>query len=764
MKSRRLAISLIAGLILALALTWVLAYRFNATEAAPLADTRYVTTGGSDAGNDCGTQTMPCRSVQHAVDVANPDDIIKVAAGTYDDLHERAAMIQVVYISKTVTIRGGYTTAFTEPPDPVANPTVLDAQGEGRVLVIAPPVEATPTPAAQSPEGPFSLPRRVDATAQAIAPVVEGFHITGGDATLDPLYAGGGVLVLNAEAELNDNSIYWNTAGTDGRGGGVCVIYVYNPDGQQPIATPESTLRANRIYSNSAGEGSGIALWGTAAMLINNTVVDNSSASYETLGGCGVCVLDSTSRMWHTTIARNTAIEGGTGVCVLSSQLGSYAEMTNTIVADHALAGVFVADQFSSATLNGVLWHGNTTDAIDPYFALLVTNQYTGSPAFAPDGYHLTSGSAAIDQGVATSVNKDIDSQIRPMGNGPDLGADEYPATPPSGDATNSDGLSEGTYHPEDTVYVVGSGFVPSAVVHVYVVSDATWFDGMAIPPDLSGDGMNAVSAGTGGSFGPVAIWSPPLVAGEYDVVFDANRNGIFDLATDAVHDPNHPGFVVQHIQTLVDPQSGGTLTYTDPQGNPTTIQFPPAAVTQPISICFSPLISPTYPLPVTYANHAFQFGACGQQPPLVPVGGVTFPPLVAPYREGDITEPLFPYLPIILRDDRGGSRNVGSSDLSREGSGIKVLAAPDLRALVPAGKQEAQSSTVFDQPVTITIHYSDSDVVGIEDNLILYYWTGSAWADAATTCSPTSTYVRDIDNNVLQVEICHLSQFALGG
>ncbi len=338
-------------------------------------------------------------------------------------------------------------------------------------------------------------------------------------------------------------------------------------------------------------------------------------------------------------------------------------------------------------------------------------------------------------------------------------------SAPPSGDATNSDGLSQGTYHPEDTVYVVGSGFVPSTIVHVHVVSDATWFDGMAIPPDLSGDGMNAISTGSSGSLGPVAIWSPPLVAGEYDVVFDANQNGIFDAATDAVHDPNHPGFVVQYIQTLVDPQSGGTLTYTDPQGEPTIIQFPPAAVTKPISICFSPLISPTYPLPVTYANHAFQLGACAQQPPLVPVGGVTFPPLLAPYREGDSAAPLVPYLPIILRDDHGGGRTVGGLDLSGASGGIKVLAAPNLRGLVPAGDQLALSSTVFDQPVTVIIYYSDSDVQGIdESNLILYYWTGSAWADAATTCSPTSTYTRDINNNVLQVEICHLSQFALGG
>lgn len=68
------------------------------------------------------------------MDAANEGDVIKVAAGTYTDIHQRAT--QVVYISETVTIRGGYTTTngFAGPPDPDANLTTLDAQG--RVLYI----------------------------------------------------------------------------------------------------------------------------------------------------------------------------------------------------------------------------------------------------------------------------------------------------------------------------------------------------------------------------------------------------------------------------------------------------------------------------------------------------------------------------------------------------------------------------------------------------------------------------------------------------
>jgi hypothetical protein len=69
-----------------------------------------------------------------------------------------------------------------------------------------------------------------------------------------------------------------------------------------------------------------------------------------------------------------------------------------------------------------------------------------------------------------------------------------------------------------------------------------------------------------------------------------------------------------------------------------------------------------------------------------------------------------------------------------------------------------------FKEPLVITIHYSDDDVAGLdEDNLKLYYWNGSAWEDAAKTCAPDSDYDRHPNDNWLAVPICHLSEFALG-
>ena len=70
-----------------------------------------------------------------------------------------------------------------------------------------------------------------------------------------------------------------------------------------------------------------------------------------------------------------------------------------------------------------------------------------------------------------------------------------------------------------------------------------------------------------------------------------------------------------------------------------------------------------------------------------------------------------------------------------------------------------------FPTPVEVSITYSDADVAGMDEiSLTLFYWNGSQWIDAATTCSPSSTYTRDLPNNVLSVPICHLSKYGLFG
>ena len=200
--------------------------------AVTTTSTRYVSTTGTDS-DDCTDSTSPCRTVQYAVDQASEGRIITVASGVYTDIHQRASITQVVYISKTVTVRGSYTIDSWTTSDPENNPTTLDAQGQGRVLYITAPEPGT-----------------------GISPTIEGLHITGGDTAVvadsewdgEP---GGGVYAITATLTLSRCRVVSNTSNRfapfGGSGGGV---YLRN--------SRNAALIGNIIRDNGAESGGGI--------------------------------------------------------------------------------------------------------------------------------------------------------------------------------------------------------------------------------------------------------------------------------------------------------------------------------------------------------------------------------------------------------------------------------------------------------------------------------------------------------------------------
>jgi hypothetical protein len=410
--------------------------------------------------------------VQAAVDAADePSDVIKVANGTYTDVSVRPRVditttgvaTQVVYISKTVTIRGGYTAANWVSPDPDSNPTTLDAQGRGRVLYItgdiSPSVEGLRLIGGDA-TGLGGDAWNTDAgggvyiiTATA---TVEGCEVIGNSAT----WSGGGLYLHYSGAVLSRNTIATNTADTGGGlfiqsspaelsgntirsnsaaryGGGLFLnesahaelvantflsnTAVTESGGGLALFHSPSSLRENVIISNTAaGWGGGVLLYRSDAVLTNTVLLHNRAYTRAD----GIEIHGSSPHLFHSTVA---GANGGTGICVTNSGpiLRGVAFLTNTILVSHSV-GISVTSG-NTVTINGILWDASTpvTVSNDVDATVYVMNAHTGDPAFAPDGYHLTAASDAIDLGLGVKVSVDIDGQSRPNGIGHDLGADE---------------------------------------------------------------------------------------------------------------------------------------------------------------------------------------------------------------------------------------------------------------------------------------------------------------------------------------------------
>jgi hypothetical protein len=275
-------------------------------------------------------------------------------------------------------------------------------------------------------------------------------------------WLGGGLHIWNsADIELTDNIVISNLAYYVG-GGGI------NLD-----TTDNVTLTGNSVISNSTGPnvasvergvrlinstninltsntvangsdsifGGGLYLENSSVTMTNDIIADNQAS----IVGSGLYITRSSTYLLHTTIADNT---GGDGSGIYITGTTSSVALTNTILVSHTVG--ITAATGNTVTLNGVLWYRNTTN-VGGADNITATNEYTGDPVFVDPGagdYHIGLTSAAIDRGISTTVDSDIDGDPRPQGCKADIGADEYrsgPCTPPTG--VDIDGPTQGVVH-----------------------------------------------------------------------------------------------------------------------------------------------------------------------------------------------------------------------------------------------------------------------------------------------------------------------------
>lgn len=266
---------------------------------------------------------------------------------------------------------------------------------------------------------------------------------------------GGGILLREGTGTLTGNLIQYNVGSSvsAGEGGGLYSV-------GSVVVLRDNTFRDNVASGPAMGNGGGLYSWTDLALTAERNVFLSNTATLSPTasgngGGCAIYVARpiGSFTMTNNLIAHNRAGEYGDGVFIWSFGVEPpYGSLVNNTIADNApdeeSEGVFIARTGIFTMVNNIvaghalgitctqtalvtgshnLFWDNASDPITATGAIL------GDPCFvdaAAGDYHLSAGSAAIDQGTSDGAPPtDLDGDLRPVGEGVDIGADEFVAS-----------------------------------------------------------------------------------------------------------------------------------------------------------------------------------------------------------------------------------------------------------------------------------------------------------------------------------------------
>jgi uncharacterized repeat protein (TIGR01451 family) len=276
------------------------------------------------------------------VDAASDGDTIKVAQGVYT-----APGFQVVYLTKALTVTGGYTLTDWIDNHPIAQPTIIDAENVSRRRGMY--IDGTDVPAI----------------------MLDGLTIQHGRAAEDNS-AGGGIYIVSGTVVVQSSRIISNSA--EGFGGGLYIgggnlvlennLFQGNGAGDNGGgtyigATTHVTISGNTFEANE-GSGVFVAGYGTDSSVVNiheNVFLANSGG----LGG-GLYLHGCKGTVQLNIFQKNHAAGSGGGLFILSGE--SLTVHGNTVVDNHAHyggGGIFVASGTPTLSHNSI--QGNYAEA-----------------------------------------------------------------------------------------------------------------------------------------------------------------------------------------------------------------------------------------------------------------------------------------------------------------------------------------------------------------------------------------------------------------
>ncbi len=368
MKHRRFSLVVLSILLpVSLLVSLFVFLRFERAQAT--STIRFVALGGA-----CGSAAPCYATIQAAVDDSRSGDEIRIARGVYTDMNHYAGLAQLVYISRTVTLRGGYSVDDWEHPDPDAHTTILDAQESGRGIYISgfisPILEnlsiqngdatglgGASWPGEETAGGGMVV---VSATVTVSGTVWDGNHADWGGGVYaqdghfrvshstflsNTAIVGGGLFFIDSDSRLSENLMEYNRA--DGGG-----LAVYNG---------HTEILANRIIRNghSGSIGGGVLLEHSSGSLIGNLISENRGAT-----GAGAGLVGDILILGNT-ISKNSGGFGG----------GLFLFDGNISLIDNIITGN------RSESVGGGVAVDHSSNLLDPTSKILSGNIISGNTA-----------------------------------------------------------------------------------------------------------------------------------------------------------------------------------------------------------------------------------------------------------------------------------------------------------------------------------------------------------------------------------------------
>ncbi len=360
--------------------------------------------GASSAG--CTSWVDACPELQKALSLADPGDQIWVATGIYKPdynviggVHTGDRTLSFALVS-AVGVYGGF--AGTET-------SFAMRAGLFDQTILSGDLAGNDGPGFTN-NGENSL-HVVSALLGNASTVLDGFRITGGNASLAfPDNGGGGMVITNNQVQVRNCRFVGNAAtGVAGFGGGLSI---------SPLSAP--TISYCTFESNLAvGSGGGVGISGnvgqvTIPILRNCKILGNSAGS-----GGGIANSDVNPVLVNCLLAGNTATNNG-GAMRNTGSSGSSPSLINCAVVDNVagVAGGGIANTTGAANhpvvTNTVLWANSDAGGMDESAQIHTTS---GSPVV---NYSCIQGLSAL--GGTGNIGSDplfVDAD----------GADDNPAT-----------------------------------------------------------------------------------------------------------------------------------------------------------------------------------------------------------------------------------------------------------------------------------------------------------------------------------------------